>query len=836
MKIKKEIARSIVRDSVLSVLLYALPVVLMLGWFYWSGERPWLVRSPAHVLGFLGPVFKNLSSWGLPLLMVIVGVVEWGLGLYRGGWTRNERVLDLVCFAIPKIVVRPAVVYFSLRWLPLLLPSSAGVFAWVPFWWGFFIIAVADDLTQYWYHRLHHQVPFLWRFHRTHHSAPYMGMAMASRQNVIYTIFFSQIYLTAALTYLGLGESALLVTAIKSLITTAAHSSIAWDKPLYRRRWLNPLAWVLERTISTPATHHAHHADSDDDGVGHYKGNFGNMFFLWDVIFGTGLITRQYPSGYGIKHYRQEEWYAQFLWPLVKSRHAGSELAAGGPEVGDEVTVVGDVVAGPGPLGRVVKDETSLARESGLGRVVGNEVLLVLVVGMLGLMGCGSASAPESGAAISGAMSGGTAAPADARFAAAAAVPDGGSAAVTLDRRSVAVLREKHAISCESHIPARFASADGSHPSAGSTGSLTVPGSGLSSASVGSHGSHNVRGSRGSRSGYSDPAHPGMIWVEGGSFQMGADNNQASPDEYPKHPVTVGGFWMDKTEVTNTQFAAFVRATGYVTTAERKPDWEQLRRQLPPGTPKPDASLLVPSSLVFSPPDHPIPLDDYAQWWSWKKGADWRHPQGPGSDLRGKGSYPVVQVSWYDAVAYCKWAGKRLPTEAEWEYAARGGLKNNVYPWGNEAVGTGKTKGNFWEGHFPDVNLATHSVRTTATSQPRNPSPATADHFYRAAPVASFTPNGYGLFDMAGNVWEWCADYYNNGYYRESNRPGGILNPRGPDKSFDPDEPYAAKRVVRGGSFLCNESYCTGYRVSRRMKSTEDSGMEHVGFRCVSDK
>jgi len=748
MKIKKEIARSIVRDSVLSVLLYALPVALMLAWFYWSGERPWLARFHPHVLGFLGPVFKNLSTWGLPVLMVIVGAVEWGLGLYKGGWARNERVLDIVCFAIPKIVVRPAVVYFSLRLLPLLLPSSAGVFAWVPFWWGFFIIAIADDLTQYWYHRLHHQVPFLWRFHRTHHSAPYMGMAMASRQNVIYTIFFSQIYLTAALTYLGLGESALLVTAIKSLITTAAHSSIAWDKPLYRRRWLHPLAWVLERTISTPATHHAHHADSDDDGVGHYKGNFGNMFFLWDVIFGTGLITRQYPSAYGIKHYRQEEWYAQFLWPLVKSRKEGSELAAGGPEVGDEV--VGDEVP---PVGEV-----------GFGRIGVNEVAVVLVVALLGLAGCGDG-----------------------------AVPDGGA---------VVALAAKQVISCESHIPARFAAADGSRPSEVADGSRP---------------SEAFPGSHGSRSGQSDAAHPGMIWVEGGSFRMGADNGQASPDEYPKHPVTVGGFWMDRTEVTNTQFAAFVQATGYVTTAERKPDWEQLRHQLPPGTPKPDESLLVPSSLVFSPPDHPIPLDDYAQWWSWKKGADWRHPQGPGSNISGKGSYPVVQISWYDAVAYCKWAGKRLPTEAEWEYAARGGLKNNVYPWGNEGVGAGRTKGNFWEGHFPDRNTK-------------------ADHFYRTAPVASFTPNGYGLFDMAGNVWEWCADYYNSGYYRESNQPGGILNPRGPGRSFDPDEPYAAKRVVRGGSFLCNESYCTGYRVSRRMKSTEDSGMEHVGFRCVSDK
>jgi sterol desaturase/sphingolipid hydroxylase (fatty acid hydroxylase superfamily) len=345
MKIKKEIVRSITRDALLSVLLYAVPVVLMFVWFYFSGQRPWVKApgSPAlgngSALAFLGPVFRNLNTWGLPVLMVVVGVVEWLLGLYQRRWTRNERLLDIVCFVVPKILVRPAVVYFSLKLLPYVLPSSAGVFSWVPFWWGALIIAVADDLTQYWYHRLHHQVPFLWRFHRTHHSAPYMGMAMASRQNVIYTIFFSQIYLTAALTYLGLGEAALLVTGIKSIITLSAHSSIAWDKPFYRHRWLHPIAWVLERTISTPATHHAHHADSDDDGVGHYKGNFGNMFFLWDVIFGTGIITRQYPSGYGIKHYKQEEWYAQFLWPLLKSRKEGSELAHGGPVVGDEVEV-----------------------------------------------------------------------------------------------------------------------------------------------------------------------------------------------------------------------------------------------------------------------------------------------------------------------------------------------------------------------------------------------------------------------------------------------------------------------------------------------------------------
>jgi formylglycine-generating enzyme required for sulfatase activity len=339
---------------------------------------------------------------------------------------------------------------------------------------------------------------------------------------------------------------------------------------------------------------------------------------------------------------------------------------------------------------------------------------------------------------------------------------------------TVNVVKEK-AVSCESGIPSRFANAK------------------------------------------TDPAHPGMVWIPGGTYNMGADNDQASPDEYPKHAVTVAGFWMDRTEVTNKQFAAFVAATGYVTTAEKKPEWNDLKQQLPPGTPKPDESLLVPASLVFAPPDHPVELNDYSQWWEWKKGASWRHPHGAGTGIAGKENYPVVHVSWFDAVAYCRWAHKRLPTEAEWEFAARGGLKNNIYPWGDERpVGAGTAHGahgNFWEGHFPDKNTQ-------------------SDGFYYIAPVGSFAPNGYGLVDMAGNVWEWCADYYRNDYYR-SLAGKTTAEPRGPATSYDPEEPYAKKRVIRGGSFLCNESYCTGYRVSRRMKSSEDSGLEHLGFRCV---
>jgi sulfatase modifying factor 1 len=347
-------------------------------------------------------------------------------------------------------------------------------------------------------------------------------------------------------------------------------------------------------------------------------------------------------------------------------------------------------------------------------------------------------------------------------------------------------LPAKKAICCESNIPSRF-------PSLANRQVLSLAKAGESK------------------------EHKGMVFIKTGTFLMGADNKQAAPDEYPKHKVTVNGFWIDVTEVTNAQYARFVNATHYVTTAEKKPDWNELKKQLPPGTEKPDDSLLVPASLVFSAPTHPVNLSDYSQWWTWKQGADWKHPHGPGSNIKGKENYPVVHISWYDAVAYCKWAGKRLPTEAEWEWAARGGLQNQVYPWGNEPVDLGKAKANTWQGHFPDNNTV-------------------KDKFYALAPVSSFAANGYGLYDMAGNVWEWCADYYNVDYYKTISRPNGIKNPFGPAKSFDPDEPFAAKRVIRGGSFLCNDSYCSGYRVSRRMKSTEDSGMEHLGFRCVTDK
>lgn len=307
----------------------------------------------------------------------------------------------------------------------------------------------------------------------------------------------------------------------------------------------------------------------------------------------------------------------------------------------------------------------------------------------------------------------------------------------------------------------------------------------------------------------------GMVLVPGGTFVMGGNNPQASPDEYPQHKVKVDAFYMDITEVTNAQFREFVKATGYVTTAEKNPDWEELKKSLPPGTEKPEEEMLVAASLVFKPTAGPVPLNNVAQWWHWVPDADWKHPEGPESSIEGKDNYPVVHVSWYDAMAYCKWAGKRLPTEAEWEYASRGGLKQNIYPWGNEPVNQGKAKTNSWEGKFPYLNTK-------------------KDGYQLSAPVKSFTPNGYGLYDMAGNVWEWCSNWYDANYYATLEDKLSI-NPKGPAKSYDPMEPYASKKVLRGGSFLCNDSYCSGYRSARRMKSSPDTGLEHTGFRCVKD-
>lgn len=308
----------------------------------------------------------------------------------------------------------------------------------------------------------------------------------------------------------------------------------------------------------------------------------------------------------------------------------------------------------------------------------------------------------------------------------------------------------------------------------------------------------------------------GMVWIPSGTFNMGGDDEQARKDEFPKHKVRIKGFFMDVTEVTNAQFAVFVKATHYITTAEKDINWVDMKKQLPIGTPKPSADMLKAASLVFVPTKTAVDLKDYSQWWQWVHGANWQHPQGPNSHIKGKDKFPVVQVSWYDATAYCKWAGKRLPTEAEWEYAARGGTENNTYSWGNAKIDSGYYRCNYWQGTFPYKNEG-------------------KDGFVGIATVQSFAPNGYGLYDVAGNVWEWCADLYNNGYYDRFKKIAVADNPKGPLKSYDPDEPTVQKRVMRGGSFLCSDTYCSGYRCAARMKSSEDSGMEHLGFRCVAN-
>ena len=304
---------------------------------------------------------------------------------------------------------------------------------------------------------------------------------------------------------------------------------------------------------------------------------------------------------------------------------------------------------------------------------------------------------------------------------------------------------------------------------------------------------------------------PGMVWIPGGEFTMGAANS--FPDEAPPHQVFVDAFWMDRTVVTNEQFRAFVIATGYITTAERAPEWEELKKQLPPGTPKPPDEVLAPGSLVFVPTRGPVSLRNHAQWWAWVHDANWRHPEGPESSIEGRENHPVVHVSWDDAQAYCQWAGKRLPTEAEWECAARGGLDHKANVWGDEPISPDRA--NIWNGEFPYRNTG-------------------ADGYVRTAPVGSYPANGFGLHDMAGNVWEWCQDWYRHDTYPVRNAAGKeVRDPVGPADSLDPVEPTVPKRVQRGGSFLCNDTYCAGYRPSARMKTSPDTGLSHCGFRCV---
>lgn len=309
---------------------------------------------------------------------------------------------------------------------------------------------------------------------------------------------------------------------------------------------------------------------------------------------------------------------------------------------------------------------------------------------------------------------------------------------------------------------------------------------------------------------------PGMQFINGGEFSMGGVNpvgmdgggHEVMNDARPVHRVIVNAFYMDTAPVTNQQFADFVRATGYITVAEQKPTREEFP-DVPPEN-------LVAGSLVFTPPKASVSLNNYLQWWSYLKGADWRHPEGGNSNINGKANYPVVQVCWEDAAAYAKWAGKRLPTEAEWEYAARGGLSGELYAWGNELKPKGKWMANIFEGEFPDKDTA-------------------ADGYAGIAPVKSFPSNGYGLYDMAGNVWEWCNDWYRADYYISLSDHRATVNPLGPATSYDPDEPQAKKKVQRGGSFLCTEQYCTRYMVGTRGKGDYRSASNHIGFRCVKD-
>jgi formylglycine-generating enzyme required for sulfatase activity len=319
-----------------------------------------------------------------------------------------------------------------------------------------------------------------------------------------------------------------------------------------------------------------------------------------------------------------------------------------------------------------------------------------------------------------------------------------------------------------------------------------------------------------------------MAWVPAGQFEMGSDSKQAQANERPAHTVRVHGFWMDRHHITNAEFAKFVAATGYVTTAEKKPDWESLKVQLPPGTPQPPDSAMVAGAMVFVGTTQPVPLEDYSRWWRYVPGANWRHPAGPASNIAGKDDHPVVQVSYEDAKAYAKWAGKRLPTEAEWEFAARGGLDQATYAWGNQFAPDGKQMANVWQGQqaqsFPVVNPKAGGALGTS-------------------PVGTFPANGYGLSDMTGNAWQWVADWYRADQFRREASTGSVIdNPAGPAGSWDPADTSAGvpvqapKRVTRGGSFLCNETYCLSYRPSARRGTDPYNSMSHLGFRLVMDE
>ena len=305
--------------------------------------------------------------------------------------------------------------------------------------------------------------------------------------------------------------------------------------------------------------------------------------------------------------------------------------------------------------------------------------------------------------------------------------------------------------------------------------------------------------------------HPQMVWVPGGTFWMGS--NDFYPEESPAHRVTVQGFWMDRFHVTNRDFARFVKETGYVTYAERPPD--------PAMYPEAPPDMLVPGSLVFHRPKGRVPLwhpGDWRQWWAFVPGAQWRHPQGPGSHIRKLDKYPVVHVAFEDVQAYAQWAGKELPTEAEWEFAARGGLDGAVYVWGDEFTPKGQMMANTWQGEFPWQNFK-------------------EDGYEGTSPVGSFPPNGYGLFDMAGNVWEWTQDWYSAQHEAPPSPCCVPENPRGGklELSYDPAQPHITipRKVTKGGSHLCAPNYCLRYRPAARTGEMIDSSTCHLGFRCI---
>ena len=291
---------------------------------------------------------------------------------------------------------------------------------------------------------------------------------------------------------------------------------------------------------------------------------------------------------------------------------------------------------------------------------------------------------------------------------------------------------------------------------------------------------------------------PGMVWIPGGRFEMGSESPLANPEEGPVHTVEVDGFFMDVHTVTNARFRQFVDATGYITIAERTPELAELTRQLPPGASPPAPELLVPGSIVFTPTKGPVDLRNWSQWWRWVPGTDWRHPRGPGSSIEGLDNHPVVHVAWDDAVAFAEWAGTRLPTEAEWEFAARGGPESVHH----EPADQTHVKAHVYTGAFPTQDATT-------------------------APVGSHPPNAAGLYDMSGNVWQWTLDVFHADGYRRYAASSISRNPVDGDTTSNP------MRTLRGGSYLCNDTYCRGYRVSARSPNSRDSGASHIGFRTV---